>query len=216
MIIHQFKSYPGHVWKSNSLTLITDRGLCSSVCGNWQWLTKWLLGASLGLLWPTFVEVDFWEALLLLGKNGSSKMFTAQTLHAEVYANLTICENTSDLKNHPCTVVMNLYKSWVWILWRLTRHPLRLCFTFYFHVSTNWQVYVSGQFKSNYPDLRCNHTAELWLLSLAGNYCCKDIYTCAKFHRGDTVASLGAQISPQNHHWNNKAAHGPTFLLKLC
>lgn len=61
------------------------------------------------------MEVDFWEALLLLGKNG--KMFTAQTLHAEVYANLTICENTSDLKkNHPCTVVMNLYKSWVLIL----------------------------------------------------------------------------------------------------
>lgn len=117
-------------------------------------------------------------------------------------------------KNHPCTVVMNLYKSWVWILWRLTHHPLRLCFTCYFHVSTNWQVYVPGQFKSNYPDLRCNHTAELWLLSLAGNYCCKDIYTCAKFHRGDTVASLGAQISPQNHHWNNKAAHGPTFLMK--
>lgn len=81
---------------------------------------------------------------------------------------------------------------------------------------SNWPVYVSGRFKSNYPDLRCNHTAELWLLSLAGNYCCKDIYTCAKFHRGDTVASLGAQISPQNHHWNNKAAHGPTFLLKLC
>lgn len=145
MIIHQFKSYPGHVWKSNSLTLITDRGLCSSVCGNWQWLTKWLLGASLGLLWPTFVEVDFWEALLLLGKNGSSKMFTAQTLHAEVYANLTICENTSDLKNHPCTVVMNLYKSWVWILWRLTHHPLRLCFTFYFHVSTNTCLGNSSQ-----------------------------------------------------------------------
>lgn len=210
MIIHQFKSYPGHVWKSNSLTLITDRGLCSSVCGNRQWLTKWLLGASLGLLWPTFVEVDFWEALLLLGKNG--KMFTAQTLHAEVYANLTICENTSDLKK----IIL------VQLLWIFISHGFWFCeglhtihyVSCYFHVSTNWQVYVPGQFKSNYPDLRCNHTAELWLLSLAGNYCCKDIYTCAKFHRGDTVASLGAQISPQNHHWNNKAAHGPTFLMK--
>lgn len=117
MIIHQFKSYPGHVWKSNSLTLITDRGLCSSVCGNWQWLTKWLLGASLGLLWPTFVEVDFWEALLLLGRNGSSKMFTAQTLHAEVYANLTICENTRDLKK----IIL------VQLLWIFISHGFGFC-----------------------------------------------------------------------------------------